>query len=96
MTVYVDQERNPFGRMVMCHMFADTAAELHEMAAAIGMKRAWYQPTSFPHYDVSLARRAQAIALGARVVERREGWLIRRPIRQRIIDDDDFAASWRP
>lgn len=96
MTVYVDAERNPFGRMIMCHMFADTAEELHAMAAAIGLRRDWYQPTSFPHYDVSLARKARAVALGARLVERREGWLIRRPIRERIIADADFAASWRP
>jgi hypothetical protein len=96
-TVYVDAERNPFGRMVMCHMFADTADELHAMAAAIGMKREWYQhAASFPHYDVSLARKARAVALGARLVDRREGWRIRKPIRQRIIDDPGFAASWRP
>lgn len=38
------------------------------MAARIGMKRAWFQPSppaSFPHYDLTSARRQAAVALGA-------------------------------
>jgi len=81
--------------MVMCHMFADTAAELHKLASAIGMKREWYQPVSFPHYDVSVGRRRNALRLGAIEVDRRTGYAIRKTIRQRIIADSDFAAEWR-
>lgn len=33
-----------------CHMMADTLEELHAMAASIGMKRAWFQPLSSPHW----------------------------------------------
>lgn len=101
MTVYVDTERNRFGRMIMCHMFADTAAELHQMASEIGMRRTWYQapdapkPASFPHYDVCISRRACAVELGAVPVCRVEAVRIRRGIRQRIIGDASFAASWR-
>lgn len=95
MAVYVDQERNRLGRMIMCHMFAETAAELHAMAAAIGMRRQWYQPVSFPHYDVCLARRSLAIALGAIEVGRRQGYEIRKPIKRRIAEDPSFAATWR-
>lgn len=91
MTVYVDQERNQLGRMVMCHMFADTIRELHEMADAIGMRRMWYQPLSFPHYDVSLLRRKLALEKGAREVTRREG----HEIRKRLRVDEAFLLEWR-
>lgn len=62
MTVYVDDMRASFGRMVMCHMIADTEAELHAMADRIGVARRWYQGD---HYDVTLSKRALAIADGA-------------------------------
>jgi hypothetical protein len=72
MTVYVDTARNAYGRMKMCHMIADSLAELHELAEKIGMKLEWFQgDSSFPHYDVSLMRRGKAIAFGAIELERR-------------------------
>lgn len=66
MTVYVDDMyRYPLGQfrgMRMSHMIADTEAELHGMAAAIGMQRHWYQGD---HYDLNEERRAAAIRAGA-------------------------------
>ena len=59
MAVYVDKEENAFGRMIMCHMVADTLEELHAMADRIGMRRSWFQPRSSPHYDLSKSRRAR-------------------------------------
>jgi hypothetical protein len=88
MAVYVDSERNRFGRMVMCHMFAHSLAELHEMAQAIGMDREWFQPLSFPHYDVSLSRRAVAVTRGAIEVDRRTGYEIRKRIREAFSEAD--------
>lgn len=68
MTVYVDDVRWPFGRMIMCHMWADTEEELHDMAAKIGIRRQWFQEppkASWKHYDISLGKKAEAIARGA-------------------------------
>lgn len=71
MPVYLDRSRNRLGKMVMCHMIADTLGELHGMAERIGMKREWFQGGSFPHYDVSLTRRKTALRLGAIELGRR-------------------------
>ncbi|CAP41277.1 DUF4031 domain-containing protein [Bordetella petrii] len=67
MAVYVDDMRAPYGRMVMCHMLADTDQELHAMAARIGVARRWHQKAGTPHshYDICLSKRMKAVAAGA-------------------------------
>ena len=76
MAVYVDDVRHPFGRMIMCHMWADELQELLAMADLIGVQRKWIQghPTlsfgkhrnaSWVHFDISLGLKAKAIAAGA-------------------------------
>jgi hypothetical protein len=66
MTVYVDDMRARFGRMVMCHMMADTLDELHAMADRIGVARKWLQDVpSGVHYDIALSKRALAVKAGA-------------------------------
>jgi hypothetical protein len=66
-TVYVDDMRAQYGRMIMCHMIADTDDELHAMAAKIGVARKWFQapPRHKPHYDIALSKRALAVQYGA-------------------------------
>lgn len=73
MSVYVDRAKNAFGRLVMCHMIADTPEELHAMADRIGVARRWFQAppkASFWHYDIAQSKRALAIASGAIECER--------------------------
>lgn len=68
MTVYVDPARHPFGRMVMCHLWADSLDELHAFADRLGLKREWFQAppkASWHHYDVSKGVRDRAIGMGA-------------------------------
>lgn len=83
MPVYVDRSRNPFGRMVMCHLIADTPAELRDMAARIGVQLKWFQSrASTPHFDVALAKRRLAVAAGAVELDRREFVAVMKRIRQ--------------
>ena len=67
MTVYVDNMCAGFGRMVMCHMIADTDTELLGMADTIGVARRWHQHpgTHRSHFDVCLSKRALAVTAGA-------------------------------
>lgn len=81
MPVFVDTMRAPFGRMIMCHMFADTDEELHAMARKIGVARRWHQrpaceapgmDASWSHYDICLSKKAHAIRSGATEIEYRD------------------------
>lgn len=68
MTVYVDDPVHAYRGMLMCHMWADTMAELLAMIDAIGVQRRWLQQpphASWVHFDISKGKRADAIRLGA-------------------------------
>ncbi len=83
MTIYVDTAmiaaRVPSGRVVhdsrWCHLMSDQAdpTELHRFAAALGLRRSYFQHRpgrpAHDHYDVTLGKRAQAIAMGATVLD---------------------------
>lgn len=68
--VIVDDMKAQFGRMVMCHMLADTTEELLEMADKIGVDRKWLQrPGQLgEHFDICKSKRELAIAAGAKEV----------------------------
>lgn len=81
MTVYVDDVRHSFGRMVMCHLWADTVDELLIMVDTIGVNRKWIQghPTlsfgkhrdaSWVHFDISVSMKRKALAAGAVLTDR--------------------------
>lgn len=73
MAVYVDDVRHRYGRMVMCHLWADTLDELLAMVDAIGVQRKWLQQppkASWVHFDISLAKKAEAIKRGAVLTDR--------------------------
>ena len=70
MSAYVDAPIYPFGRMLMCHLLADSEEELHQMADRIGVARRWFQDPGkkyrgVPHYDICRSKRALAVAAGA-------------------------------
>jgi hypothetical protein len=70
-SVYVDDPIHPFGRMMMCHMIADTREELLAMVDTIGVQRKWIQKegTASEHFDICKSRRVKAIAAGARAID---------------------------
>ena len=74
MSVYVDDMRAPFRGMLMCHMIADTTDELLAMVDRIGVKRKWIQYPGTPkeHFDICMAKRAEAVRGGAIQVTQRE------------------------
>lgn len=71
MTVYVDNMRRRAqlqGRPAnWSHMLADTHQELMDMAAEMGLRPEWLQHpgTHREHFDVTEAKRTQAIGFGA-------------------------------
>lgn len=74
MSVYVDDPIHPFGRMMMCHMVADTRQELFAMVKKIGVPLKWIQRrgTEREHFDVCKSKREEAIAAGAIAVDSSE------------------------
>ncbi|SFV11890.1 MULTISPECIES: DUF4031 domain-containing protein [unclassified Methylobacterium] len=81
MSCYVDQPIFPFGRMMMCHLWADSLDELLAMVDRIGVDRKWIQGhpdlsfgkhrnASWVHFDIAKGKRALAIQAGALETDR--------------------------
>jgi hypothetical protein len=79
--VYVDDMRARFGRMVMCHMLADTDAELRAMADTIGVDQRHHQGD---HFDICAAKRTLARAAGAVEITQRHAVQIRKRNRKSL------------
>ena len=67
MTVYVDDMFATFGRMKMCHLFADSTDELLAFVDKIGVQRKWIQHagTYREHFDICTSKRNMALLSGA-------------------------------
>lgn len=70
------------------HMQADTLDELHAFAQRIGMRRSWFQTRpgrpEKDHYDLTRARRDNAILLGAIPEAVEDGTARRRALREAL------------
>lgn len=81
MTIMVDELRR-WPTRIACfrsgsaHLTVDSGLgdveELHAFAARIGLRRAWFQSGSTPHYDLTPGRRAAALRAGAVFVPGKE------------------------
>jgi hypothetical protein len=104
MTVYVDdwRQRALLGHVdaQWSHLIADSDDELHQFAARLGMKQAWFQ--SDPrrphrsHYDVTEALRRQAISLGAVAITWRDIGRMMRERRERALRASEPLQSPGP
>lgn len=68
--VYVDFAKNKLGRMLMCHMVADSEEELILMAKKIGVAERHHQfkGEAKSHFDICQQKRQLAVSLGAKEV----------------------------
>ncbi len=84
MSVYVDDMEAGFGRMIMCHMIADSSEELLRMADSIGVQRKWIQKAGTPreHFDIAKSKRRLAVDRGAVEISMQE--LVRRIQKRRV------------
>lgn len=74
MAVYVDQPGSKLGRMVMCHMLADSTEELLEMARIVGVPahHIQYPGTTKEHFDICLTKRKKALLFGAKEISTKQ------------------------
>lgn len=77
--IYVDPLMDHGWRLgPSCHLLCEPGQvdALHEFAAKIGMKRAWFQDhRAMPHYDLVRSRRDRAVKLGAIELPASKEWL---------------------
>lgn len=88
MSVYVDDMAADFGRMIMCHMIADTTEELLDMADKIGVQRKWLQHagTYREHFDIAKSKKALAVKHGAVQISGRDLVSMIRSKRERMVE----------
>ena len=66
--IYVDAAIHPWKGKRWCHLFSEDLDKLHRFAARLGLRSSWFQQppkASWPHYDITEAKRAKALIMGA-------------------------------
>lgn len=107
--VYVDDMAQQHGRYTLCHMVADTHAELLRMLEKLRVRRRWIQQpgTYREHYDLSWPKRRDALErFGAvEVTQRQLAEIVRarrssagmaRYYESWVVDDDWACAPGGP
>ncbi len=97
MTVYVDDMKAQFGRMVMCHMIADTHDELIAMVQAIGVSAKWIQNggSHKEHFDLSLTKKREAVVRGAVLITQRQlSCMVQRRKAEGVLGAPEEAEAW--
>ena len=73
MAVYVDKLVDySWHRGPSCHLIADSVAELKTFAVEMGLRVAWFQHKSSPHFDLTAEARKIAVQNGAIELSNRE------------------------
>lgn len=92
MTVYVDDMKAAYGRLIMCHMIASSDEELRAMATKIGVAQRWHQGD---HFDICLTKRALAVAAGAvEITQRQCGAMVMRRRATGDLGAPETAEDW--
>jgi hypothetical protein len=82
MPVYVDPLFDHGEKGLWCHLTGDPLEELHDFAQQLGLRRAWFQPKSIPHYDLNPYLRELAVNNGAIALDRKAFLKVVREIRK--------------
>lgn len=94
MTVYVDDSCLSWRGRSWCHLVADSVAELHAFAAQLGLRQEWFQyRTMYPHYDVTVSVKQRALALGARVGDKKTIVACAKRLRVELTSQDCRASA---
>ena len=99
MTLYVDNVRTPYGRMLLSHMAADTPEELQRARIQLGLPLSAVHNagTDREHIDLSAAKRREAInILGAVPITPRDMVRIRQKRRASTNQRQDDGADNDP
>lgn len=71
--IYIDNALISFNNQLWCHMMADNLEELHSFARYLGVSKNWFHKDArYPHYDITIQTKQNALCLGALSVDRKK------------------------